>query len=345
MVRPASSSSDDGPAHRPTRWLDLSCQQLTRVPGHVLELSRLQNLNLSWNQLQTLPDTLAVELPNLREVDLAHNLFSKVQPLLVLGSLQKLIELDVSDNPLPFSGLTAHEQLARALLLLAPTGGKPERPQTASASYDMPRAPTWQRALTPGARPVSAMGRSQSKMEEMAASPSMARLPFPRLRLLSGRPVTTADRKTYVEERTQLEEAGPLRGAKEKLMGEHRKRSVRRTGWAPVTSEPWRERLLERAEGRMRRRIAGQLAEREGHLKVCRAAAVGSVKAMARPNSSLHPRHPRCEPTLQGCKSLNLTRSTLSHARSDGCTRWSCTASSTRSRWTPQLWRRRLTAP
>ena len=195
MPAAAFAAESDDAHHRPTRWLDLSCQQLVRVPAHIFECSRLQNLNLSWNQLQTLPDTLAAELPNLREVDLAHNLFSKVQPLLVLGSLQKLVELDLRDNPLPFSGLMAHEQLARALLLLAPTGGKPERPQTASASCDKPRAPTWHRAITPCARPVSAMGGSPSKLEEVPA-PSMARLPFPRLRLLCGRPVTTADRKT-----------------------------------------------------------------------------------------------------------------------------------------------------
>ncbi|KAL1524725.1 hypothetical protein AB1Y20_019608 [Prymnesium parvum] len=253
------------PPNRPTRCLDLSSQNLRRLPTYVLDCTQLQLLDLRWNRLHTLPPTMADNLPALRELTLAHNCFREVEPLLVLGRLSHLIELDLRGNPLPFYGASAHQQLTRALLLLAPSGEKPERLRVSVAPLELPPPPPWQQAVPAEARlphDLSPPKRFPPPLEE-AAYPEVAHLPFPRLRLLSGRPVTLAHRKQHEEERTLLEEAGPIWSAKEKVLGEARHAPPR----GGVPTEPWRERMLQRAEERMRLRISAQIEERESRIK------------------------------------------------------------------------------
>ena len=166
MSWPAGSPSRTGSApslhtSRRKERLDLSGSRLSRLPNlPVVELRSLITLNLSWNQLHVLPETQLGLLQQLRELDLSNNLFSTVAPLLPLGTLGRLVELDLRGNPLPFSGLTAHAELLRVLLLLAPAASRAS--SSASRLRTCPIAFTSASSLPPRPRMAHHLPRSSS---------------------------------------------------------------------------------------------------------------------------------------------------------------------------------------
>ena len=282
------------PTRRTTR-VDLSHSNLYRFPSYpAATLRELTVLDLSWNNLQLLPESVIGQLSQLRELYLSNNLISTVRPLLLLGTLPRLIELDLHGNPLPFSGPDAYAQLLRALLLLAPsaasldveTGGTAssaslvDRPQTAQQQVGRPSSrikhspapPTWRLALLGDASEpacsdaMSAEAPFDGDFWEQAG-PRRVVLAFPRLRVLSGRPVTSAERKARADEREELETAGMLRGARERVLGRREGKPRTRRGFWPPAAEPWRQRLLERHETRTRDRMLAMAEQEEDWLQ------------------------------------------------------------------------------
>ncbi|MEN6293486.1 MAG: COR domain-containing protein [Methanobacterium sp.] len=77
--------------------LDLSGNQLTKLPSEIMELKNITKLNLSRNQLICLPPEIA-ELKNLTELDLSGNQLTKLPPEIV--ELKNLIEINLSENQL-----------------------------------------------------------------------------------------------------------------------------------------------------------------------------------------------------------------------------------------------------
>lgn len=74
------------------RVLDLSFNQLTTLPAALAKLSRLQMLNLSGNQLERLPSVVS-RLTGLRTLDLSLNPLRQLPP--TLAKLQRLERLDL----------------------------------------------------------------------------------------------------------------------------------------------------------------------------------------------------------------------------------------------------------
>jgi Leucine-rich repeat (LRR) protein len=84
------------------RTLVLADNQLTELPSSFAQLSRLRELNLSKNQLRTLPDKAGIwALTGLTNLQLADNHLRKLPA--GLARLQHLVELDVSGNYLSVS--------------------------------------------------------------------------------------------------------------------------------------------------------------------------------------------------------------------------------------------------
>ncbi|MFM5998233.1 MAG: COR domain-containing protein, partial [Dolichospermum sp.] len=77
--------------------LDLSNNQLTRLPKAIAQLSNLRELDLSYNQLTTLPEAIA-QLSNLSRLDLSNNQLTTLPE--AIAQLSNLRELYLSDNQL-----------------------------------------------------------------------------------------------------------------------------------------------------------------------------------------------------------------------------------------------------
>ncbi|MDZ8028075.1 MAG: leucine-rich repeat domain-containing protein, partial [Nostoc sp. DedQUE11] len=77
--------------------LDLGDNQLSTLPGEIVQLSNLQTLDLSSNQLSSLPSEIG-QLSNLQTLDLSSNQLSS---LLRKWQLRNLKKLDLRRNPLP----------------------------------------------------------------------------------------------------------------------------------------------------------------------------------------------------------------------------------------------------
>jgi internalin A len=77
--------------------LDLSYNQLSTLPEVIGQLSQLQELDLSYNQLSTLPEAIG-RLSKLQELDLSGNQLSTLPE--AIGQLSKLQVLNLSDNQL-----------------------------------------------------------------------------------------------------------------------------------------------------------------------------------------------------------------------------------------------------
>jgi Leucine-rich repeat (LRR) protein len=78
--------------------LDLSNQQLTKVPGSVFNQTNLEELNLSNNQLTGAIQAEIRNLQNLKVLNLSNNMLTGVPA--EAGQLQKLEVLDLSNNRL-----------------------------------------------------------------------------------------------------------------------------------------------------------------------------------------------------------------------------------------------------
>jgi Leucine-rich repeat (LRR) protein len=76
--------------------LDLSYNKLDDLNPLLLKCKNLKNLNLSDNQLKTIPDALSNAFQNLLDLNLSHNHLETIPT--VIGSLQSLQCLDLSNN-------------------------------------------------------------------------------------------------------------------------------------------------------------------------------------------------------------------------------------------------------
>uniref|UniRef100_A0A336LJ76 CSON005652 protein n=1 Tax=Culicoides sonorensis TaxID=179676 RepID=A0A336LJ76_CULSO len=82
--------------HTELTTCDLSSNVITKIsPKFVLKFSLLTDLNLSHNQMSKLPDELS-DLLSLQKLDISHNSFITLPP--VVFKMQKLKELKASDN-------------------------------------------------------------------------------------------------------------------------------------------------------------------------------------------------------------------------------------------------------
>jgi Leucine-rich repeat (LRR) protein len=70
---------------------------LREFPEEITKLSSLEELNLSWNNIEILPESI-VSLTSLKFVDLIGNNLSKIPN--IIGDLTSLVELDLSFNKL-----------------------------------------------------------------------------------------------------------------------------------------------------------------------------------------------------------------------------------------------------
>ncbi|MGK7930025.1 MAG: leucine-rich repeat domain-containing protein [Microcystaceae cyanobacterium] len=77
--------------------LDLSNNQLSKLPPEIAQLPQLQQLDLSNNQLSKLPPEIA-QLSQLQQLDLSNNQLSKLSP--EIAQLSQLQQLDLSNNQL-----------------------------------------------------------------------------------------------------------------------------------------------------------------------------------------------------------------------------------------------------
>lgn len=93
--------------------LDLSGQDLEKIPESITSLEHLRHLNLSENDLQTLPRNFCV-LKNLKTLDLSFNRFYTLPECLF--SLTHLEELNVSYNRL--TDIPEHIQKLKDLKIL-----------------------------------------------------------------------------------------------------------------------------------------------------------------------------------------------------------------------------------
>lgn len=76
--------------------LDLSYNKLDDLNPILFRCTQLKVLNLSDNQLKTIPDQLSESFKNLENLNLSHNHFEVIPP--VIGSYQHLQCLDLSNN-------------------------------------------------------------------------------------------------------------------------------------------------------------------------------------------------------------------------------------------------------
>lgn len=77
--------------------LDLSNKDITEIPEEIGELTSLKKLNLSYNNIIGIPDSIC-NLKNLEELYLLRNKLTKLP--VAFGQLRKLKVLDVSYNPI-----------------------------------------------------------------------------------------------------------------------------------------------------------------------------------------------------------------------------------------------------
>lgn len=80
------------------KFLDISSNCLTELPDTINKLAELQGLNANANQLCQLPVLSACK--NLAKVELSHNKFVAFPVQLCVSSLDKLAEINLSDNQL-----------------------------------------------------------------------------------------------------------------------------------------------------------------------------------------------------------------------------------------------------
>lgn len=78
--------------------LDLSYNKLDDLNPLMMRCSQLKVLNLSDNQLKTIPDALSDAFKNLQELNLSHNQFETIPS--VIGCFQHIQCLDLSNNPI-----------------------------------------------------------------------------------------------------------------------------------------------------------------------------------------------------------------------------------------------------
>lgn len=78
--------------------LDLSYNKLDDLNPLMMRCSQLRVLNLSDNQLKTLPDALGDAFKSLTDLNLSHNHLEIVPS--VIGSFQHIQCLDLSNNPI-----------------------------------------------------------------------------------------------------------------------------------------------------------------------------------------------------------------------------------------------------
>lgn len=133
------------------RVLVLAENQLAELPCSVSQLSALQSLNLSKNQLRSLPDKAGLwALSRLTSLQLADNHLRKLPG--GLAKLQHLLELDVSGNHLAVSVPTESASAAGAAAAVgtASTAAGPT-PTAATAAGSGPCSPTCQAYAGPAA--------------------------------------------------------------------------------------------------------------------------------------------------------------------------------------------------
>lgn len=82
--------------------LDLSHQSLSLVPGAIQNFKHLVELDLSFNQIERLPEMI-LGLADLRILSLAHNRLWNLDDILQLSILPNLAQLDLRANCLPFN--------------------------------------------------------------------------------------------------------------------------------------------------------------------------------------------------------------------------------------------------
>lgn len=78
--------------------LDLSYNKLDDLNPLMMRCSQLKVLNLSDNQLKTIPDALSDAFKNLQDLNLSHNHFEMIPS--VIGCFQHIQCLDLSNNPI-----------------------------------------------------------------------------------------------------------------------------------------------------------------------------------------------------------------------------------------------------
>jgi internalin A len=78
--------------------LDLSYNKLDDLNPLMMRCSQLRVLNISDNQLKTIPEALSDAFKNLEDLNLSHNQFEVIPS--VLGSFQYIQCLDLSNNPI-----------------------------------------------------------------------------------------------------------------------------------------------------------------------------------------------------------------------------------------------------
>ena len=78
--------------------VDLSYNKLDDLNPLMMRCNQLKILNLSDNQLKTLPDALGDAFRSLQDLNLSHNHFEVIPS--VIGSFQNIQCLDLSNNPI-----------------------------------------------------------------------------------------------------------------------------------------------------------------------------------------------------------------------------------------------------
>jgi len=168
--------------------LVLAENQLAELPCSVSQLSALQSLNLSKNQLRSLPDKAGLwALSRLTSLQLADNHLRKLPA--GLAKLQHLVELDVSGNHLAVSMPTASASTAGAAAAVgvpSTAAGPPATAATAAAAG--PCSPTCQahagaaagaslNSSSSSSMYRAAPGQITSRAAEAAAGTSTATVP------------------------------------------------------------------------------------------------------------------------------------------------------------------------